>query len=142
MFGCVLSLFCYRLSEANSNIQINVHLAHHSKFKRDASPSERSKQTKDLMNSLWEKLADNNVLIAPGWMFAGDGLRAGAPDDEPKGPPSLLQQTEEEFRVMVEDAEQGIGHFRLAFSYSTHETLRKGIKIFAETAVDFFDESA
>lgn len=90
------------------------------------------------MNSLWEKLADNNVLIAPGWMFAGDGLRAGAPDEEPKGPPKI--SSEEVFKVMVKDDEEGIGHFRLAFSFATHETLRKGVKIFAETVVDFFDE--
>lgn len=84
------------------------------------------------MNDLWTALADNNVLIAPGWMFAGDGLRAGAPDEEPK--------SNSEFESMVADDVDGIGHFRLAFSFATHDTLRKGVKIFAETVVEFFED--
>lgn len=84
------------------------------------------------MNDLWTALADNNVLIAPGWMFAGDGLRAGAPDEEPK--------TASEPELEIPDNQLGIGHFRLAFSYASHDTLREGVRIFAKTVVDFFEE--
>ena len=88
------------------------------------------------MNELWEKLAQNSVLIAPGWMFNGDGLRSGAPDsDQPPAPKAIGKGGVE----VESDDEEGVGHFRLAFSFSTHDTLRKGVKIFCETVTEFFE---
>jgi hypothetical protein len=89
------------------------------------------------MNELWEKLAQNSVLIAPGWMFNGDGLRSGAPDSDQPPPPKEIM--ENEVGLQSADDEEGVGHFRLAFSFSTHETLRKGVKIFCETVTEFFE---
>lgn len=98
--------------------------------------------TRDLMNNLWVALANHKLLIAPGWMFAGDGLRAGAPD-EAMATLSVARQQEDEAMLasagVIADQESGIGHFRLAFSYDSHDKLREGVSIFAKTVTEFFE---
>jgi hypothetical protein len=86
----------------------------------DALPRFRGKKVsaedaKKVLNELWIALADAKVLVAPGWMFAGDGLRSGAPDDDSFAP----AETESPFGRLsgLEDEDVNkIGHFRLAFA--------------------------
>lgn len=91
------------------------------------------------MNDLWENLAKRKVLVAPGFMFSGTGQREGLPDD-PSAPPKANAIGEDSYAGPVQDLTDGIGHFRMAFSFSTHEVMREGIKIFAETVTEYFEE--
>jgi len=130
-------LVSFTPSDAGMFVWVTVHAASHKRFKRNDPPAERRKQTNDLMNELWEELAKNHVLTAPAWYFAGNGLREGAPDDS-KSIDALPTSVDSSLGI-TQDAEEGLGHFRIAFSYSTHDTLRKGIKIFCETVTEFFE---
>lgn len=139
MFVWVSCLHQHHLiPRTNPGCQINVHVSNHKSFDKNASPSAKKERTRILMNELWEELAQNSVLIAPGWMFNGDGLRSGAPDsDQPPSPKDV--DVQEQLGALENDDVDGVGHFRLAFSFSTHETLRKGVKIFCETVTEFFE---
>lgn len=93
------------------------------------------------MNDLWEAMAQKKLLVAPGWMFAGDGLRTGAPAEKVAAAVVEMEDrlaADEQLRI-TNDEEQGIGHFRIAFSFSTHDTLRAGIRIFSQTVTEFFE---
>ncbi|PCH40915.1 PLP-dependent transferase [Wolfiporia cocos MD-104 SS10] len=63
---------------------------------------------------LWTKIAEGGVLISPGWFFAADTQHPPTPDTE--------------------------GHFRISFSNSDLETLKKAVQIFAKTTKDFFKQ--
>lgn len=119
-------------------IWVTVYARNHKRFNAHASPADRRLATRDLMNELWEELAQNKLLIAPGWMFAGDGLRAGAPDEP--APTEEQVQVESMLRDagVIADQENGVGHFRLAFSFDTHDKLREGVAIFAKVTTKFF----
>lgn len=137
-------LISFSPPEGGMFVWVNVHISNHPSFPSHASEEEKSKVTKDLLNELFIKLADNNVLIAPGWFFAGDGLRSGAPDEDK----AILAEAQNTIvggtpsAGIDKDLIAGIGHFRVAFSFSTHERIQEGIKRFSETVVDFFDEKS
>lgn len=129
--------------------QITVHASNHRHFKRSSPPEERRLQTRKIMNDLWESLAEKNVLVAPGWFFQGSGKREGAPEEQQGslggGQPVADVEKEEEEEVQAldftrEDEEKGLGHFRIAYSFSSHDTLRKGIELFCETVTEFFED--
>ncbi|KAK9900469.1 PLP-dependent transferase [Cystobasidium minutum MCA 4210] len=137
-------LISFSPPEGGMFVWVNVHISNHPSYPAQASEEERSKITKDLLNQLWIKLANNSVLVAPGWFFAGDGLRSGAPDEDQ----AILAEAQQTIVGALggqpsagidKDMIAGIGHFRVAFSFSTHERLQEGVKRFSETVVDFFN---
>jgi aromatic amino acid aminotransferase I len=138
-------LISFSPPEGGMFVWVNVHVFNHPSFPVHGSDEEKSKATKDLLNELFVKLANNHVLVAPGWFFAGDGLRSGAPDEDK----TILAETQntivginggKESAGINKDQIAGIGHFRVAFSFSTHDKLKEGIKRFSETVVEFFDK--
>lgn len=137
-------LISFSPPEGGMFVWVNVHISNHPDFPSHGSDEEKSKATKDLLNDLWIKLANNHVLVAPGWFFAGDGLRSGAPDEDQ----AILADAQQTIvgplsgtpsAGVNKDMIAGIGHFRVAFSFSSHERLKEGVKRFSETVVDFFD---
>lgn len=137
-------LISFSPPEGGMFVWVNVHISNHPSFPSLGSEEEKSKATKDLLNQLWIKLANNSVLVAPGWFFAGDGLRSGAPDEDQ----AILAEAQNTIVGALggtpsaginKDMIAGIGHFRVAFSYSTHDKLKEGVKRFSETVVEFFD---
>lgn len=140
-------LISFSPPEGGMFVWVNVHISNHPSYPASGSEEEKAKVTKDLLNQLWIKLANNNVLVAPGWFFAGDGLRSGAPDEDQ----AVLAEAQKEIigplggtpsAGIDKDMIAGVGHFRVAFSFSTHDRLKQGIKRFSETVVDFFDNKA
>ena len=97
--------------------------------------------TRDLMNDLWELMAGKNLLVAPGWMFNGDGLRAGAPDQDKTFATRIpsISKEDKDYLSIMNDAEDGVGHFRVSYSFVTHEKLREGIVILCKSVTQFFE---
>lgn len=138
-------LISFSPPEGGMFVWVNVHISNHPDFPIHASEEEKSEATKDLLNKLWIQLANNHVLVAPGWFFAGDGLRSGAPDEDQ----AILADAQHTIvgdlsgtpsAGINKDMIAGVGHFRVAFSFSTHEKLKEGVKRFSETVIDFFDK--
>lgn len=85
------------------------------------------------------------VLVAPGWMFAGDGLRSGAPDED-----AFRSSTTSAFISEVQDDqvipgqliagedERSLAFFRLAFATLEEKPLRETMKDFAAVVKAFF----
>lgn len=139
-------LISFAPPEGGMFVWVNVHISNHPDFPTQGSAEEKSQATKDLLNQLWIKLANNQVLVAPGWFFAGDGLRSGAPDEDQ----AILAEAQQTIvgplggapsAGIDKDMIAGVGHFRIAFSFSTHERLKEGVKRFSETVVDYFEKS-
>lgn len=96
---------------------ITVHLDAHPKFQGKRITAE---DARTLLNDLHIALAEAKVLVAPGWMFAGDGLRSGAPDEDSFAPTMVVNDgVAAPFKRLqgleAEDA-NAVGHFRLAFA--------------------------
>lgn len=83
-----------------------------------------AEDSKKALNELWIALADAKVLVAPGWMFAGDGLRSGAPDDDSFAPATLESPCGRLSGLENEDAYK-LGHFRLAFATLEEDPMRE-----------------
>jgi hypothetical protein len=56
-------------------VWVTIHLSGHPALK-DVSPDSPDYEDKKnkIMTDLWTEIAEAKVLVAPGWMFAGDGL--------------------------------------------------------------------
>lgn len=66
-----------------------------------------------LMERLWKELAENNVLVSPGYFFDGNG-----------GHPHV--------------GAENIGFFRLSFSIASHDQMEKAVKTMYKVFVKFF----
>ncbi|KAI0247958.1 PLP-dependent transferase [Lactifluus subvellereus] len=64
----------------------------------------------------WERLIAAGVLVTPGWIFS---------------------PTDTEDRVLSMGVDPQIGHMRLCYTPSDMETMRRGLKIFAQTLREF-----
>ncbi|KAI0299111.1 PLP-dependent transferase [Multifurca ochricompacta] len=63
----------------------------------------------------WARLADSGLLTAPGWFFSPEELLA----------------------TSSSSSDRRIGHLRLSYTPSDMETIRRGVKIFAQTLEEF-----
>ena len=93
-------------------VWLRIHLSNH--------PHYPNKSSSWLIMSLWEKLAEAKVLVAPGTMF--DATTVGKSPEE-----TLLF------------AENGDGYFRMSFSSATYEQMQAGVNTIGKEIRAFFD---
>ncbi|ODN83143.1 hypothetical protein L202_01343 [Cryptococcus amylolentus CBS 6039] len=97
-------------SIAGMFIFLGVHFKEHPDYHALSQQGEDATLT--LTKKLWELLADNLVLFAPGWGFDAGGEHA--------------------------IGGKGFGYYRLAFSVATHKEFHDGITRFSEVLHQFF----
>ncbi|SGZ29995.1 BQ5605_C052g12585 [Microbotryum silenes-dioicae] len=121
-------------------VWLRIHLSNH--------PLHPSQSTSSFIFNLWEQLAENNVLVAPGTMFDTDLF--GQPlsqSTDPEFASSGLGEEQERMPVtdllgqgikLMQDG-SGDGYFRLAFSSASKEEMEKACKIIGKVVTDFFE---
>ncbi|KAL7409247.1 pyridoxal phosphate-dependent transferase [Mrakia frigida] len=112
-------------------VWIDVHLdAHPSLNGRSDVASESYKEdANEVMHRLFVALAEAKVLVAPGWMFVGDGLMAGAPKEEDMASTSSSSGLQ---------SDASVGHFRLAFATLDEKPMKETIAAFCVVVKEFF----
>lgn len=91
-------------------IFLAVHIDQHPDYHSLEAKGEDA--TRKLLDKLWQLLADNLVLFAPGWAFDANGPHA--------------------------IGGKGTGYFRLSYSIATYEETRKAIGTFADVLTQFY----
>ncbi|GAA6061023.1 hypothetical protein JCM10212_001079 [Sporobolomyces blumeae] len=109
-------------------VWLRIHFASH--------PSFNVVPTSTLLWSLWEDLAEHNVLVAPGSMFSGRVF-------PPKIPTNEVEDGGTEMATMTDwndavDHKTGDGFFRIAFSTATEDQMREATKIIGKRVERFF----
>lgn len=106
--GLGTKLFSFVPPSSGMFIWIQIHFENH--------PTYRSRHADEpderLEMQLWTKIAEAGVLVSPGWFFAAD--TENPPTDEVEG------------------------HFRISFSNSDFESLKKAVHVFSKCTKDFF----
>ncbi|GAA5849914.1 hypothetical protein JCM5353_009063 [Sporobolomyces roseus] len=103
-------------------IWLRIHFASH--------PSFHLLPVSKLLESLWEDLAEHNVLVAPGSMFSGREF-----------PPKLPTQEFDDFDFSASvEPESGDGFFRIAFSTASQEQMKEATRIIGKRVEKFFRE--
>ncbi|CDZ98639.1 Aromatic amino acid aminotransferase and related proteins [Phaffia rhodozyma] len=113
---------------------VAIHLENHGSLRgrSDFSSVSYQEESKELMQKIWVSLADKKVLVAPGWMFSGDGLRTGAPDDDSLTSSSSKSNGDE-------NVDPRVGHFRLAFATLEETPMRQTMIDFCKVVNKFFE---
>ncbi|SCV73613.1 BQ2448_6043 [Microbotryum intermedium] len=119
-------------------VWLRIHLSKH--------PLHPSQSTSSLIFSLWEQLAENNVLVAPGTMFDADVF--GQPLSQSTEVETASGLREERERIVTDLLGEGIkimqdgsgdGYFRLAFSTVSKEEMEKACQVIGRIVQGFFE---
>jgi aromatic amino acid aminotransferase I len=100
------------IATAGMFIFLAIHISHHPSYPHMLKRSTPAEATRILMDKLWHELAENHVLVAPGWGFDANGVHNIGGD--------------------------GVGYFRLSYSTMTYAQCRTAMKIFSEQLDKFF----
>ncbi|ORY77211.1 pyridoxal phosphate-dependent transferase [Leucosporidium creatinivorum] len=111
-------------------VWLRVHLSNH--------PSYPHHSTNSLLGLLWEQIAEENVLIAPGSMFSGHdfGKEVPSPPEEAHVRELFGLSSNEQLIATAE----GDGFFRLSFSTASEEEMQVAAKTIAKVVKRFFEE--
>jgi len=81
----------------------------------DGLPSSQLEPEESHETRFWTILAENNLLILPGWVFDGEW-------NHPPVDPNIT------------------GHYRISFSDATNEHMKTAVDIFAKTLEEYFKQ--
>jgi len=124
-------------------VWVRVHLTNHPQYRHRSGEPE---PPLPLEQRLFQQIAENGLLVGPGWMFTTKLEDEIFLDDEAmfKGDSvvnGLLTKKIEDPSGDPNDHDPAqYAHFRLAFSMATAEDMRKAMAIFAKTMREFFKE--
>ncbi|GAA5978310.1 hypothetical protein JCM11641_004650 [Rhodosporidiobolus odoratus] len=111
-------LLSFVAPEGGMFVWLRVHFSEHKDYGRT--------KTSDLLQQLWEALAESTLLTAPGLMFSSSTF----------GP--KLEQGQAEGQEVLAVTEEGDGFFRIAFSTATEAQMEEAAKILKKVVKEFF----